>query len=124
MAMRFVRLFSTRVYQRTAQNNAVGGQSLVEKVAITNNGAVVVAWHPDKPFPYEFSKAIPKAVDAQNGGLIKETALRTAMNAFKNKNPEVARQELMQLTHTTKHRWFLRSRDKRAKDTPMDRPYL
>jgi len=56
--------------------------------------------------------------------VVKESALKTAMQAFKSKHPEVARQELMQLTHTTKHRWFPRARDRKAKQTPMDRPYL
>lgn len=58
------------------------------------------------------------------GSLIKESALTSAHRAFKDKKPEIARQELMNLTSTTKHRWFPRSRDKRAKNTPMDRPYL
>ncbi|XP_053963206.1 39S ribosomal protein L42, mitochondrial [Anastrepha ludens] len=124
MSIRFLRLFSTASLRQTNHKNAVGDKSLVDKVAITNDGAVVVAWHPDIPFPYECSKPLPKALDSQNISLIKVNALRTAMSAFKNKKPEVARQELMQLTHTTKHRWFPRSRDKRAKNTSMDRPYL
>ncbi|KAH8402152.1 hypothetical protein KR009_010163 [Drosophila setifemur] len=114
------RLFSSSAVQR----NAVGGKSLVEAVAVTKNGRTIVAWHPDTPLPYEKSLPLPKIAEAQTSAVVKETALNSAMKAFKSKHPEVARQELMQLTHTTKHRWFPRARDKKAKKTPMDRPYL
>ncbi|XP_020717092.1 39S ribosomal protein L42, mitochondrial isoform X2 [Ceratitis capitata] len=96
--------------------------SIPGNVALKN--ALGVAWHPDLEFPYELTKPLPNAATIQNEALVKENSLRTAMSAFKNKKPEIARQEIMQLTHTTKHRWFPRSRDKRAKNTPMDRPYL
>lgn len=119
------RLFSTNSRSILCSKNAVGGNNLVEGVAVTSDGRTIVAWHPNKPFPYEFSKPIPTSFDDINcGSLIKETALTSAQKAFKDQRPEIARQELMNLTYTTKHRWFPRSRDKRAKDTPMDRPYL
>ncbi|CAD7014630.1 39S ribosomal protein L42, mitochondrial isoform X1 [Ceratitis capitata] len=123
MLVNFIRKFSS-IPGNVALKNALGGKSLVSKVAITNDGAVAVAWHPDLEFPYELTKPLPNAATIQNEALVKENSLRTAMSAFKNKKPEIARQEIMQLTHTTKHRWFPRSRDKRAKNTPMDRPYL
>lgn len=118
------RSFSTNLTKNTANKNPVGGRSLVDSVAVTKNGKTIVAWHPDTPFPYEHTKPLPKTVASQSSEIIKETALQTAMSAFKNKHPEIARQELMQLTHTTKHRWFPRARDKKAKKTAMDRPYL
>ncbi|XP_030379873.1 39S ribosomal protein L42, mitochondrial [Scaptodrosophila lebanonensis] len=118
------RLFSINSAQNALNKNPLGGKSLVESVGVTKNGKTIVAWHPDTSFPYEHTKPLPVSVEAQNSQVIKETALQTAISAFKNKQPEVARQELMQLTHTTKHRWFPRARDKKAKKTPMDRPYL
>ncbi|EDW70090.1 large ribosomal subunit protein mL42 [Drosophila virilis] len=118
------RLFSTNFPINAVTKNAVGGKTLVDSVAVTRNGKTIVAWHPDTPFPYEHTKPLPTIVENQTSEVIKEAALKTAMNAFKNKHPEVARQELMRLTHTTKHRWFPRARDKKAKKTPMDRPYL
>lgn len=114
------RLFSSSSIHR----NAVGGKSLVEAVAVTKNGRTIVAWHPDTPFPYEKTQPLPKFTEVQTSDVIKESALKTAMQAFGRKHPEVARQELMKLTHTTKNRWFPRARDKKAKKTPMDRPYL
>ncbi|XP_034105108.1 39S ribosomal protein L42, mitochondrial [Drosophila albomicans] len=118
------RLFSTNLTKNAINTNAVGGKSLVESVAVTKNGKTIVAWHPETQFPYEQTKPLPQTVAKQSSNVIKETALDSAMSAFKNKHPEVARQELMKLTHTTKHRWFPRARDKKAKKTPMDRPYL
>lgn len=119
------RTLSTSVSRILNTRNAVGGNTLVEGVAVTTDGKTVVAWHPNKPFPYEFSKPLPTSFqENNNGSLIKESALNSAYRAFKDQRPEIARQELMNLTYTTKHRWFPRSRDKRAKDTPMDRKYL
>ncbi|XP_011196768.1 39S ribosomal protein L42, mitochondrial [Zeugodacus cucurbitae] len=118
----FVRRFSTS--GNVASKNVLGGNSLVNKVAITNNGAFCVAWHPEVDFPYERSKPIPYPIHGQDKTLLNDKYLGNTISAFKTKTPEIARQELMQLTYTTKHRWFPRSRDKRAKNTPMDRPYL
>lgn len=94
----------------------------VEKVLKTQSG-MFVAWHPEPDFPYEFTKPL-EIVDRSNPSLLKETAINTAMEAFKSQKPELARQELTKLTYTTKHIWFPRARDKKAKKTPMDREYL
>lgn len=120
----FVRRFSIYALREITTKNALGGNSLVNKVAITDDAAVCVAWHPEIDFPYEWSKPIPHTTHDQERRLFKDKYSGNMMSAFKTKTPEIARQELMQLTYTTKHRWFPRSRDKRAKRTPMDRPYL
>lgn len=124
LVTRFLRRFSTNSVKLAVEKNAIGGRNLVEAVAISSNGKTIVAWHPEPDFPYECTKPLPVASEKQSASLIKDEALCSAMSAFKEKRPEVAREELMRLTHTTKHRWFPRSRDKRAKSTPMDRPYL
>lgn len=114
--LNFIKSYSSK----TATDN----WSLVEKIAITNDGKTFVAWHPQQEFPYEFSRPIPKFEERNRSTVIKESSITTAMEAFKTKNPEIARQELSKITFTTKHRWFPRSRDKKAKKTPMDREYL
>ncbi|KAM7343516.1 mitochondrial ribosomal protein L42 [Cochliomyia hominivorax] len=124
LGARFLRSFSSSSLKLAINENAIGGRSLVEAVAVSSNGKTIVAWHPEPEFPYEFTKPLPTAAEKQSASLIKEEALVSAMSAFKEKRPEVAREELMRLTHTTKHRWYPRSRDKKAKKTPMDRPYL
>lgn len=104
--------------------NAVKNRSTVQAIALTKDETCFVAWHPKPEFPYEFTKPIPKSEQAQSASILKEKSLTTAYSAFKNKHPEIARQELSRMTFTTKHRWFPRSRDKKAKKTPMDREFL
>ncbi|GAB0096256.1 mitochondrial ribosomal protein L42 [Sergentomyia squamirostris] len=114
-----------RISRNYSLKHPTGGQSFVQGVTVTDDGSTLVAWHPKPDFPYEFSRPLPPPMERDNSSLLKKSALNTAMQAFSTKHPEVAREELMRLTHTTKHRWFPRSRDKKAKkDTPMDRPYL
>lgn len=107
-----------------SSKTATGHWSLVDKIALTDDRKTFVAWHPSTEFPYEFSRPIPAYEERNRSAVIKESAMDTAMAAFNTKHPEIARQELQRITFTTKHRWFPRSRDKKAKKTPMDRPYL
>lgn len=104
--------------------NAIGNKALVAGVTTTNDKSTFVAWHPNVEFPYEFSKPIPKVVEPSSSAVIEESAMRVAHKAFKTSHPEVARQELQRLTFTTKHKWYPRARDRKAKKTDMDRPYL
>ncbi|KFB48545.1 AGAP005852-PA-like protein [Anopheles sinensis] len=99
-------------------------QDLVEKVAVAEGGKFFVAWHPKPDFPYEFSKPIEVTVPEPNANLVRDDIIANSRSALKAKHPEFVRQELSKLTFTTKHRWFPRARDKRAKKTPMDRDYL
>ena len=32
-----------------------------ERVVTTSDGAVIVCWHPEKKFPYEFTRPVPRA---------------------------------------------------------------
>ncbi|KAG5892926.1 hypothetical protein JTB14_006240 [Gonioctena quinquepunctata] len=84
----------------------------------------LLAWHPRQDFPYECTRPLPETEEYAESSVLKTTLTAEVMNIFNKKTPEQARQELMNITHTTKHRWFPRSRDKRAKKTPMDRTYL
>lgn len=102
---------------------AVGQLSNVEKVVATEDCSLFVAWHPTSEFPYEHSLPLPPPTIATST-LLKDEAIQTAMQAFSNKRPEIARLELMKLTNTSKHTWKPRQRDRRAKKTPPDREYL
>lgn len=100
----------------------LGTQSHVEKVVTTNDGTFF-AWHPTPEFPYEHSLPLPPPA-IPTSTLLKDEAIQTAMQAFGNKNPEIARQELMKITHTSKHIWAPRQRDRKRKNTPPNREYL
>lgn len=108
----------------STKSTATGNWGLVDKIALTNDGKTFVAWHPKPEFPYELSRPIPIVEQRDKSAVIKESAINTAMEAFSKKHPEIARQEMSKITFTTKHKWFPRARDKKAKKTPMDRPYL
>lgn len=103
--------------------NKGGILSHVKKVVTTNDNTTFVAWHPTNVFQYQHS--IPLSSHSiQNITLLEDDAIQTAMQAFGNKRPEIAQQELMKLTNTSKHTWKPRQRDRKAKKTPMDREYL
>lgn len=102
---------------------AIGGLSHVDKVVTTSDNSTFVAWHPTTEFPYEYSKPLPPPA-IPTSTLLKDEAMRTAMQAFGNKHPEIARKELEKLTFTSKHTWKPRQRDRKAKKTKPDREYL
>lgn len=94
------------------------------KIVISDNGSTLVCWHPRPTIPYELTKPIVIEKVPESNSILKSTWGPQLKQLFKSKHPDIARQELMALTHTTKHRWYPRSRDRRAKDTEMDREYL
>lgn len=94
------------------------------KIVLTKDGSTLVAWHPKEDFPYEYTKPLPEPKIEENTSVLKTQMTNDLKQIFKKKTPEQARQELMNITYTTKHRWFPRARDKKAKKTPMDREYL
>ncbi|GLV34434.1 mitochondrial ribosomal protein L42 [Carabus blaptoides fortunei] len=95
-----------------------------DRIVVTDDGTTFVAWHPRQDFPYDCTRAIPVKVIEESNTVLKSVMGPELKQMFKKKTPEVARQELMNITHTTKHRWFPRARDKKAKKTDPDREYL
>lgn len=95
-----------------------------DKIVLTKDGSTFVAWHPPEDFPYEYTKPLPEVKAVEDTSVLKTQMTDELKDIFNKKTPEQARQELMNITHTTKHRWFPRSRDSKAKKTPMDREYL
>lgn len=125
MAFRlFKRCLNTKNLTTIQAKGVNSNLTSVQQIGITNDKTTFVAYHPKPDFPYEFTRPIPPVEARCSNSLLKDTAINTAMEAFKAKHPEVARQELMNVTYTTKHRWYTRARDKKAKKTPMDREYL
>lgn len=102
---------------------AIGSLRNVETVVTTSNNDTFVAWHPTPDYPYEHSKALPPPAIASST-LLKDDAIQSAMKAFGTKRPEIAQQELMRVTYTSKHTWKPRQRDRKAKKTIADREYL
>lgn len=99
-------------------------QDLRNKIAVTDDGSTFVVWHPPEDFPYECTKPLPEPQLIEDTSALKVQMSDELKEIFNKKTEEQARQELMNITHTTMHRWFHRPRDKKAKKTPMDREYL
>lgn len=95
--------------------------TLPKEAIIYLDKETIVCWHPEQPFPYKYSRPLPKE-------RIPKTMLqigRQEINeAYELKTEQQIADELAQLTQTTKHRWFPRSRDKKAKKTPRERKYM
>ncbi|CAG9771007.1 unnamed protein product [Ceutorhynchus assimilis] len=94
------------------------------KIVCTTDGSTLVAWHPKKDIPYECTQPLPEEKIQEHPSVLKTQLTPELLSIFNKKTPEQARAELMSITNTTKHRWFPRARDKKAKKTPMDREYL
>lgn len=118
-----LRLFNAVTVRRFASSNSKTNIP-EERIVLSADGTTFIAWHPEKPFPYECTKPIDPKIEQESNTVLKTVLSPEIKQLFKKKTPEVARQELMAITHTTKHRWFPRSRDKRAKKTLPDREYL
>lgn len=95
-----------------------------EEMTVTDDGGIIVCWHPEKPFPYECSKPLPEEIPVQSKTILKMEDKEEIYRVFRHKSEELVRRELMNITYTTKHRWFPRSRDAKAKKTKPNRPYL
>lgn len=94
-------------------------------ISMTEDGSTLVVFHPKSDFPYECTTPLSEVKTKENTSVLKTNLTPELKEIFHKKRPEQAREELMALTHTTKHRWFPRARDKKAKkNTPMDREYL
>lgn len=93
------------------------------KIVITDDGSTIVALHQEKEFPYELSRPLPEQ-SKEDDSVLRMSDYNEVKRVFKDMKPEMARQQLASLTLTTTHRWFPRARDKKAKKTEMNRPFL
>lgn len=93
------------------------------KIVVTDDGSTIVALHKEPEFPYKFSRPLPEEIK-DDSSVLKMNDINEIKRVFKSMSPEMARQQLCSATLTTKHRWFPRARDKKAKKGEMNRPYL
>lgn len=96
--------------------------TLPPECVIFANKDTIVCWHPNQGFPYEYSKPIVEVKTTSNTVL--KIGEKEIAEVFRKKKANDIVEELAKITFTTKHRWYPRSRDKKAKKTVPDRPYL
>ncbi|KAJ4449355.1 hypothetical protein ANN_00753 [Periplaneta americana] len=127
MALRLLKSSSSVLSYATSVIKPVrcmsSSKKLDEQITVTDDGSTIVFWHPEPHFPYECSRPIPENKQ-ETLGAMKVQSLDEVRSIFKEKKEEFVRQELMNITYTTKHRWFPRSRDKYRREIPPDREYL
>ena len=99
-----------------------------ERIAVTEDGAVIACWHPPPNFPYEMSRSLPVEEAAASSSPLKVTVTEDMKELYHHKHERFARRDLMRITWTTKHRWFPSKRkmwqeiDERK--NPREKPYM
>lgn len=94
-----------------------------DRVVITDDGSTIVCWHPERPFPYECSKPLPESPTVEHS-VLKVQNSSNIYEVFKTTKEDQVRQELMNITHTTKHRWFPNNKNFKRRKAYRDREYL
>lgn len=84
---------------------------------------MIVCWHPEKEFPYEHTKSLPKEQKDLYSASIVDMTREEAQELLLKKTECQRAEHLAKLTYTTKHIWFPKAK-KKAKKTEPDRPYL
>lgn len=96
--------------------------NLPSELVVFMDDNMVVCWHPEQPFPYKYSKPLPvKLPEPESVLKIGEKEIKTV---FRNENKAILPEELAKITYTTRNVWYPRARDKKAKKTVPDRPYM
>ena len=98
-----------------------------ERIAVTEDGAVLACWHPPPNFPYEMSRALPVEEKATSSPL-KVTVTEDMKELYHHKHERFARRDLMRITWTSKHKWFPSKRriykEIDEKKNPREKPYM
>lgn len=96
------------------------------QVVVADEGRTLVCWHPEPEFPYEHSLPLPKEAEPSDSALKSLSTIPHIKDVshLEGMKEELAREQLMKMTFTTKHRWFPNMRRVKAIKGPVDRPYL
>merc|ERR1712083_386804 len=79
-----------------------------ERIVANEDGSVIVFWHPEPKFPYEYTQPIPRNIPTEQ--TMQVQAVQDMKELYHHKPERLARRDLMRITWTSKHRWFGKSR--------------
>jgi hypothetical protein len=119
----------SRTLSTSAANRAATGNYREEKVVTTPSGDTIVCWHPPPRFPYHLTQPLPRH-EMQENSKLKTQYTEDMKELYHHKHPRLKRRDLMRITWTTKHNWFvLKSHTKfgqkiTARKWPREKPYL
>ncbi|XP_014207203.1 39S ribosomal protein L42, mitochondrial [Copidosoma floridanum] len=95
---------------------------LPTELVVFQDKDMIICWHPEQPFPYEYSKPIPiKEPEPESVLKVGEKEVKAL---FRKPREQLVPEELARITYTCKHAWYPRARDKKSKNTEPDRPYM
>ncbi|KOC66749.1 39S ribosomal protein L42, mitochondrial [Habropoda laboriosa] len=101
----------------------ISSVKLPSEIVIPMNKDIIICWHPERKFPYEYSLPLPEEKEISSNSVLciggKEIA-----EVFKHKREEVVIEELSKMTFTTKHRWYPKKKLYKYRKVEPDRPYL
>lgn len=94
-------------------------------IVVTDDASTIVCYHPQNPFPYEFTLPLPENKVPDNS-VLRVQNRENVYEVFSKPNNQLVQQELMKMTYTTKHRWVPPKKWKRrfAHKKIVDREYL
>ncbi|XP_054719936.1 28S ribosomal protein L42, mitochondrial-like [Uloborus diversus] len=90
-------------------------------VVLSNNGQIVVCWHPEQHPPYEHTKPLPDIPQelCEGDSVLKLQYRREGKHRFQPDGPTIP--ELAKITYTTKHRWYPNLEKRYEDPPPIDR---
>ena len=94
-----------------------------ERVVFNEDGSIIICWHPEPKFPYEYTRPLPEKT-LETDSKLKVQAVEDMKDLYHHKPERLQRRDLMRLTWTTKHRWLTNVYWRRKRKDPKERPYL
>lgn len=96
---------------------------LPSEIVVPLSRDMIVCWHPEREFPYEYSVPLPQEKRFPSNSVLCIDE-KEAAKVFQEKRQEVVIDELAKITFTTRHRWYPRKKIYRSRKIEPDRPYL
>ena len=94
-----------------------------EKVVFNEDGSMIICWHPEPKFPYEYSRPLPEK-KLETDSKLKIQAVEDMKDLYHHKPERLQHRDLMRLTWTTKQRWWPNTYWRKERKDPKERPYL
>ena len=115
------RLPSSVIYRNLRTKPTIGYRD--EKVVFNEDGSMIVCWHPEPKFPYEYTRPLPTQ-SVETDSKLKVQAVEDMKELYHHKPERLQRRDLMRLTWTSKHMWFKQTYWRKQRKDPKERPYL
>ncbi|XP_076299032.1 mitochondrial ribosomal protein L42 [Lasioglossum baleicum] len=97
---------------------------LPPELVIPLNKEMIVCWHPEKEFPYEYSLPLPEEKELPSNSVLCIGKKEISDTFYKERRADVI-EKLAKITYTQKHRWYPEGKEKRRRRRgDQEREYL